>query len=74
MAATREQSPEMLNREPSKRPYGATWLNGERWEDEPSAPVNGSGAKAPERAAWDIEHAKPLTEEEMKRLEAGEIV
>jgi hypothetical protein len=43
MAATREQSPEMLSREPSKRPYGATWLNGERWEDEPSAPVNGSG-------------------------------
>ena len=43
MAATREQTPEMLSREPSKRPYGATWLNGERWEDEPSAsPVNGT--------------------------------
>ena len=43
MAATREQSPEMLSREPSKRPYGATWLNGERWEDEPAAePVNGT--------------------------------
>jgi uncharacterized protein YdaU (DUF1376 family) len=43
MAATREQSPEMLSREPSKRPYGATWLNGERWEDEPaSEPVNGT--------------------------------
>ena len=43
MAATREQTPEMLSREPSKRPYGATWLNGERWEDESAAvPVNGS--------------------------------
>ena len=43
MAATREQAPEMLSREPSKRPYGATWLNGERWEDEPAAaPVNGT--------------------------------
>ena len=43
MAATREQSPEMMSREPSKRPYGATWLNGERWEDEPAAaPVNGT--------------------------------
>ena len=43
MAATREQTPEMLSREPSKRPYGATWLNGERWEDEPAAaPVNGT--------------------------------
>ena len=24
----------MLSREPQSRPYGATWLNGERWEDE----------------------------------------
>ncbi len=34
MAATRAQSPDMLSREPSKRPHGATWLNGERWNDE----------------------------------------
>jgi hypothetical protein len=34
MAATGEQSPEMLTREPGKRPHGATWLNAERWEDE----------------------------------------
>jgi hypothetical protein len=34
MGATRAQKPEMLTREPSKRPHGATWLNGERWEDE----------------------------------------
>jgi hypothetical protein len=43
MAATRAQKPEMMQREPSKRPYGATWLNGERWEDEvqPGAGQNG---------------------------------
>ena len=34
MAATRAQSPEMLGRPKDKRPYPATWLNGERWEDE----------------------------------------
>jgi hypothetical protein len=34
MAAVRAQKPEMLQREPAKRPYASTWLNGERWEDE----------------------------------------
>jgi hypothetical protein len=34
LAATRAQKPEMLSRERSKRPHGATWLNQERWEDE----------------------------------------
>lgn len=34
MAATRAQKPEMLTREESKQPHGATWLNDERWEDE----------------------------------------
>jgi hypothetical protein len=34
MAATHAQKPEELTKEPSKRPHGATWLNGERWEDE----------------------------------------
>lgn len=34
MSATKAQAPEMLARESSKRPHGATWLNGERWEDE----------------------------------------
>lgn len=28
------QTPEMLTRDPSKRPHGATWINGHRWEDE----------------------------------------
>jgi uncharacterized protein YdaU (DUF1376 family) len=37
MAATRSQRPEMISREPSKRPHGATWLNGERWTDEVAA-------------------------------------
>lgn len=34
MAATRAQKPEMMQREEKHRPHGATWLNGERWEDE----------------------------------------
>jgi hypothetical protein len=34
MRATRAQKPEMDEREPSKQPYGASWLNAERWEDE----------------------------------------
>lgn len=34
MAATRAQSTAMLKRDEEKRPYPATWINGERWEDE----------------------------------------
>jgi hypothetical protein len=37
MEATRAQSAEMLSREPQHRPHGATWLNGERWNDEAPA-------------------------------------
>jgi hypothetical protein len=40
LAATRAQKPEMLTRERSKRPHGATWLNGERWEDETTEAVS----------------------------------
>lgn len=39
MDATAAQKPEMLTREPKHRPYGATWLHQERWEDEVAAPV-----------------------------------
>jgi len=35
MKATRAQKPEMLAREPEKRPHPASWLNAERWTDEP---------------------------------------
>lgn len=38
MAATSAQKTEMMERDPSKRPYGATWLNGERWDDETAVP------------------------------------
>jgi uncharacterized protein YdaU (DUF1376 family) len=34
MRATLAQADDMLAKEPEHRPYGATWLNGERWEDE----------------------------------------
>ncbi len=34
MDAVRDQTPEMLRRAPTMRPYAATWLRGCRWEDE----------------------------------------
>jgi hypothetical protein len=39
MAAVKRQLPGMMEREPDKRPHGATWLNAERWNDEPEAPA-----------------------------------
>jgi hypothetical protein len=39
MAATTAQTPEMLARSMKNRPYPATWLNGERWEDETADPA-----------------------------------
>jgi len=48
MTAVRVQSPEMLLRDESKRPHGATWLNQERWTDEaPVIATNGHPAKPP---------------------------
>ena len=37
MAAVNAQKPVMLARDPEKRPHAATWLNGERWLDEPES-------------------------------------
>lgn len=34
MSAVKTQSAEMLRREPKHRPHAATWLRGERWNDE----------------------------------------
>ena len=39
MAATDAQTQEMLAKEERYRPHGASWLNGRRWEDETTAPV-----------------------------------
>lgn len=45
MAATRAQAVEMLGRAEDKRPYGATWIRGERWNDEvTSRPMAGADA------------------------------
>ncbi len=38
VAAIRMQSAEMLKRDLSNRPHLATWINGERWEDETEDP------------------------------------
>jgi len=42
MAAVTTQTPEMLSREPAKRPHAATWLNAERWTDELIQPAAAS--------------------------------
>jgi hypothetical protein len=51
MEATRAQSAEMLSREPRHRPYGATWLTGERWTDGPD-PAQDSSAKIAKTVYW----------------------
>ncbi len=49
MNATRAQAAEMLAKDPQYRPYGASWLNGERWEDETTeAPPAGPQDDYPE--------------------------
>ena len=54
LAAIQRQLPEYEQREPSKRPYPATWINGKRWEDEPPPlfvePVNVQYESATDRA------------------------
>ena len=39
MAATLAQRASMMSRQPEHRPHGATWLNGERWEDDATPPA-----------------------------------
>jgi hypothetical protein len=51
MDATRAQAPEMLTRSSEHRPYGATWLNGERWEDEIERPPAAAPDDYPELPA-----------------------
>jgi hypothetical protein len=40
--ATEQQKPAMMAREPDRRPHGATWLNGERWEDDEAEYIQGA--------------------------------
>lgn len=49
LSAVIAQSPYYLQREPDKRPYMSTWLNGERWNDELDAP-----AQTPKKSKLDI--------------------
>lgn len=42
MAAVEAQTPEMMRRAEQHRPHAASWLNGERWLDEP-APADSEG-------------------------------
>ncbi len=63
MRAIQAQAPAMMARDPEKRPHGATWLNAERWLDEPSTPAR----KPPQSDV--IERTKALW---AKRLANGE--
>jgi uncharacterized protein YdaU (DUF1376 family) len=47
LIATEAQTPEMMRRDPSKRPYGASWLNGKRWGDEIVEELSGIAPSAP---------------------------
>ena len=60
MEATKAQSAYMLSKEKEYRPLGATWLNGERWADEVSAPVNGSGVTPSRPSSTDAVRALAL--------------
>jgi len=55
MAATKEQKQEMLGRERQHRPYGATWLNDKRWEDETTPDESPRVATGPTYQKWDPE-------------------
>jgi hypothetical protein len=67
MAATIAQTPAMTKRDPEKRPHGATWLNAERWNDEPSTPA--TVRKPLDRQTSVAERTKALW---AKRLAGGE--
>lgn len=78
MQAVQEQTPEMLLRAPNMRPYAATWLRAERWEDE-AIPVAGTRtAPSIEQQmatyeAWRMQQEPqfrpaPLTEAERQQL------
>lgn len=53
MAATRAQRAEMLSRPENKRPHAATWLNGERWEDETGIEAGGPQPIGSQYAKWE---------------------
>ena len=59
MAALRDQTPEMLSRNPDKRPYASTWLRSARYEDEPEATPRKQGA-----ASTGIEAAMEILKEQ----------
>jgi hypothetical protein len=63
MAATRAQTPEMLAKHEKHRPHGATWLNGERWEDETEEAM-----PRPARAASDEYPELPSDYEKGRRV------
>jgi hypothetical protein len=48
-------------RAPEHRPHGATWLNGERWEDEIESAATANGIQA---------HAEPLATKSIDELKA----
>lgn len=68
MRATKAQTSAMMAREPDHRPHGATWLNAERWKDEPSTPaVNG---KPPGKQLTVVERTEAMWAERIARGES----
>jgi uncharacterized protein YdaU (DUF1376 family) len=63
MAATTAQKREMMEREKKHRPQGASWLNGERWEDE----IHGNTART--EPAPPEPQGTPMTAEEAEAAE-----
>jgi hypothetical protein len=62
MAGVRTQKTEMFEKEASKRPYAATWLHGERWNDEVLSDAQETRASGPNKLNGvfsDYEEIKP---------------
>jgi len=66
-AALEAQLPGLLAREPEKRPHPATWLNQERWNDEPDPPAQGAVPSRQESREADID--RKFRERMMRHLQ-----
>ncbi|MDR3739299.1 MAG: hypothetical protein P4L40_09800 [Terracidiphilus sp.] len=53
VTATRAQRPGMLERPAEKRPHGATWLDAERWNDEPAPAQQSQSAAESTYTKWE---------------------
>lgn len=59
MFALSEQIPALEAKEQQFRPHASTWLNGERWDDEPEQPSDYTGSRHADATARGIAFAGP---------------